>query len=70
MKPACLENHNPLPFFPSPLFFQSSWSYACVQVPRRTMPLKIVGYGGVQFVVSRIFFREKYEKRIIKEKYL
>lgn len=34
------------------------------------MPLKIVGYGGVQFVVSRIFFREKYEKRIIKEKYL
>lgn len=34
------------------------------------MPLKIVGYDGVQFVVSRIFFREKYEKRIIKEKYL
>lgn len=75
MKPACLENHNPLPFFLLS-FFSLVFLILCLHTGIETddavencTEVGSVGYGGIQFVVSRIFC-EKYEKCIIEQKYL
>lgn len=62
MKPACLENHNPLPFFLLS-FFSLVFLILCLHTGIETddavencTEVGCVGYGGIQFVVSRIFF--------------
>lgn len=62
MKPACLENHNPLPFFLLS-FFSLVFLILCLHTGTETddavencTEVGSVGYGSIQFVVSRIFF--------------